>query len=123
MIVNKTMISKKPKIRIQFGKGYKFVEKTVSKNQLHTVCEEARCPNIYECWNRGTATIMILGEICTRACGFCSVKTGSPKQLDEMVARLHLKKLGVELEVLTQDQAKYINVKKEGPYKPDYYRY
>ena len=48
MIVNKTMISKKPKIRIQFGKGYKFVEKTVSKNQLHTVCEEARCPNIYE---------------------------------------------------------------------------
>lgn len=47
-------------------------------NNLHTVCEEARCPNIYECWGRGTATIMILGDICTRACGFCSVKTGRP---------------------------------------------
>ena len=84
MIENKTMIARKPKIRIQFGEGYKFVENTVSKNQLHTVCEEARCPNIYECWERGTATIMILGDICTRACGFCSVKTGLPKQLDEM---------------------------------------
>ena len=75
---------KKPKIRIQFGDGYKFVEKTVTKNRLHTVCEEARCPNIYECWERGTATIMILGDICTRACGFCSVKTGLPNKLDKM---------------------------------------
>ena len=81
---SKVAISKKPKIRLQFGKGYKFVEKTVSKNHLHTVCEEARCPNIYECWDRGTATIMILGDICTRACGFCSVKTGLPGKLDEM---------------------------------------
>ena len=77
-------IVKKPKIRIQFGDGYKFVEKTVTKNRLHTVCEEARCPNIYECWERGTATIMILGDICTRACGFCSVKTGLPNKLDKM---------------------------------------
>ena len=81
---SKVVISKKPKIRLQFGKGYKFVEKTVSKNHLHTVCEEARCPNIYECWDRGTATIMILGDICTRACGFSSVKTGLPRKLDEM---------------------------------------
>ena len=84
MIQNKNFIVKKPKIRIQFGEGYKFVEKTVSKNRLHTVCEEARCPNIYECWERGTATIMILGDICTRACGFCSVKTGLPNKLDKM---------------------------------------
>ena len=45
---------------------------------LHTVCEEARCPNLGECWNRGTATFMILGDVCTRACGFCAVKTGLP---------------------------------------------
>ncbi|MBD02247.1 MAG: lipoyl synthase [Candidatus Marinimicrobia bacterium] len=84
LIQNKNIIVKKPKIRIQFGDGYKFVEKTVTKNRLHTVCEEARCPNIYECWERGTATIMILGDICTRACGFCSVKTGLPNKLDKM---------------------------------------
>ena len=84
MIKNKNFFVKKPKIRIQFGDGYKFVERTVTKNRLHTVCEEARCPNIYECWERGTATIMILGDICTRACGFCSVKTGLPNKLDKM---------------------------------------
>jgi lipoic acid synthetase len=49
---------------------------------LHTVCEEARCPNLWECWNRGTATFMILGDICTRSCGFCAVKTGRPLALD-----------------------------------------
>ena len=53
-------------------------------NNLHTVCEEARCPNMFECWGRGTATIMILGDICTRACGFCSVKTGKPQKIDTM---------------------------------------
>lgn len=49
---------------------------------LHTVCEEARCPNLWECWNRGTATFMILGDICTRSCGFCAVKTGRPLETD-----------------------------------------
>ena len=104
MIENKTMIARKPKIRIQFGEGYKFVENTVSKNQLHTVCEEARCPNIYECWERGTATIMILGDICTRACGFCSVKTGLPKQLDEMEpfrTAMAVKKMNLKHVVIT----------------------
>ena len=104
MIENKTMIARKPKIRIQFGEGYKFVENTVSKNQLHTVCEEARCPNIYECWDRGTATIMILGDICTRACGFCSVKTGLPKQLDEMEpfrTAMAVKKMNLKHVVIT----------------------
>jgi len=100
----KLVISKKPKIRLQFGKGYKFVEKTVSKNHLHTVCEEARCPNIYECWDRGTATIMILGDICTRACGFCSVKTGLPKKLDEMEpirTAMAVKKMNLKHVVIT----------------------
>ena len=104
MIENKTIIARKPKNRIQFGEGYKFVENTVSKNQLHTVCEEARCPNIYECWDRGTATIMILGDICTRACGFCSVKTGLPKQLDEMEpfrTAIAVKKMNLKHVVIT----------------------
>ena len=104
MIENKTIIARKPKIRIQFGEGYKFVENTVSKNQLHTVCEEARCPNIYECWDRGTATIMILGDICTRACGFCSVKTGLPKQLDKMEpfrTAMAIKKMNLKHVVIT----------------------
>ena len=101
---SKVAISKKPKIRLQFGKGYKFVEKTVSKNHLHTVCEEARCPNIYECWDRGTATIMILGDICTRACGFCSVKTGLPRKLDEMEpirTAMAVKKMNLKHVVIT----------------------
>ena len=68
----------KPKIRLQINDGYRFVDSVVREHKLNTVCEEARCPNIYECWNRGTATIMILGDVCTRACGFCSVKTGKP---------------------------------------------
>ena len=104
MMDSKVAISKKPKIRLQFGKGYKFVEKTVSKNHLHTVCEEARCPNIYECWDRGTATIMILGDICTRACGFCSVKTGLPRKLDEMEpirTAMAVKKMNLKHVVIT----------------------
>jgi len=104
VIEAKKIISNKPKIRIQFGSGYKFVEETVSTNRLHTVCEEARCPNIYECWERGTATIMILGDICTRACGFCSVKTGLPKELDEMEpvrTAMAVKKMGLKHVVIT----------------------
>jgi lipoic acid synthetase len=104
VIEAKKIISNKPKIRIQFGSGYKFVEETVSTNRLHTVCEEARCPNIYECWERGTATIMILGDICTRACGFCSVKTGLPKELDEMEpvrTAMAVKKMALKHVVIT----------------------
>ena len=78
------IIPKKPKIKLKYGDDYKFVQNVVSDNKLNTVCEEARCPNIYECWGRGTATIMILGDICTRACGFCSVKTGKPIEVDSM---------------------------------------
>lgn len=76
--------SPKPKIRLQINDGYRFVNGVVREHNLNTVCEEARCPNIYECWNRGTATIMILGDVCTRACGFCSVKTGKPVWNDSL---------------------------------------
>ncbi len=70
------------KIRLRTGDDYRFVQAMLKSSRLHTVCEEARCPNIYECWNRGTATIMILGDTCTRACGFCAVKTGRPGFVD-----------------------------------------
>ena len=76
--------SVKPKIRLKVTQNYKFVNDVVQKNKLHTVCEEARCPNMYECWDRGTATIMILGDTCTRACGFCAVKTGKPTWNDSL---------------------------------------
>ena len=75
---------RKPKIKLEIKKGYRFIENLVSKNNLNTVCAEAKCPNIYECWNRGTATLMILGDICTRACGFCAVKTGKPNWDDPL---------------------------------------
>jgi lipoic acid synthetase len=60
------------------GPGYERLRGLMRDLDLHTVCEEARCPNLGECWNRGTATFMILGDVCTRACGFCAVKTGLP---------------------------------------------
>ena len=83
-MTNELTKTRKPKIRLQMTKGYQFVNNIVQHNKLNTVCEEARCPNIYECWDRRTATIMILGDICTRACGFCSVKTGKPSWDDPL---------------------------------------
>ena len=71
------------KIKIRTDEGFKKTNLLMTKQKLHTVCEEARCPNIYECWSRKTATIMILGDVCTRACKFCNVKTGKPKFVDE----------------------------------------
>lgn len=64
--------------RIPGGENYARIKHLVDHQRLHTVCEEARCPNLGECWNSGTATFMILGDICTRSCGFCAVKTGRP---------------------------------------------
>jgi len=70
-------------IRQAFGnKDYAQTARMVSKNALTTVCEEARCPNRGECWSRGTATFMLLGDTCTRACGFCAVKTGRPDAVE-----------------------------------------
>jgi lipoic acid synthetase len=70
------------KIRIQTNDNYKSVRDTMGSLGLHTVCEEARCPNIYECWGERTATFMILGDVCTRRCGFCAVMTGTPSRID-----------------------------------------
>ena len=75
--------SAKPKVSLRMTKEYKKINQLIYHNHLNTVCEEARCPNIYDCWGRGTATIMILGDTCTRACGFCSVKTGKPGFVDD----------------------------------------
>ncbi|MBX6340900.1 MAG: lipoyl synthase [Thermomicrobiaceae bacterium] len=76
---------KKPewlKVRRSHGPHYLELKRIVRAGDLHTVCEEARCPNIYECWNRRTATFMILGDTCTRACRFCAIKWGRPTHLD-----------------------------------------
>ncbi|MGD9380048.1 MAG: lipoyl synthase [candidate division WOR-3 bacterium] len=73
---------KKPdwlKVRIPSGNEYKSIYRILSKHNLATVCQEARCPNIAECWNKRSATVMILGKVCTRACRFCAVKTGDPR--------------------------------------------
>jgi len=67
------------KIRLTTDETFRRVRSMVSELRLNTVCTEARCPNIYECWNAGTATFMILGDICTRRCGFCSVTSGRPR--------------------------------------------
>lgn len=67
------------KVRLASGEKYEYLKKRVAELELNTVCQEARCPNIGECWGAGTATIMILGDTCTRACRFCAVKTGSAR--------------------------------------------
>lgn len=70
------------RVKIPSGETYAGLKRLIDKHQLHTVCGEALCPNMGECWNNGTATFMILGDICTRSCGFCAVKTGMPTGLD-----------------------------------------
>jgi lipoic acid synthetase len=70
------------KARIPAGENYARLKGIIDSHTLHTVCQEARCPNMGECWNNGTATFMILGDVCTRSCGFCAVKTGKPIELD-----------------------------------------
>ena len=71
------------KVRLPAGNGYNRLKKLMREQGLHTVCEEAMCPNIGECWNRGTATFLLMGDTCTRSCGFCHIKTGRPQALDE----------------------------------------
>jgi len=70
------------KVKLPTGNNYSEVRNLMRGHKLNTVCEEARCPNIAECWNHKTATFMILGDICTRSCGFCNVKLGMPAELD-----------------------------------------
>ena len=70
------------KVRVHEGENFKELKQLMQRKSLHTVCEEARCPNIFDCWNRRTATFMILGDVCTRACRFCAVTSGRPTELD-----------------------------------------
>ena len=96
------MSSRKPnwlRAKLPSGQGYGAVRKMVDDHQLHTVCQSAQCPNMGECWSRGTATVMILGNVCTRSCNFCAIQTGRPTELDlgeparvaEAVAKMGLK--------------------------------
>jgi lipoic acid synthetase len=70
------------RVKLPMGEEYKKVREIVSTNKLHTICESGNCPNMAECWGAGTATFMILGNICTRSCGFCNVATGRPLPVD-----------------------------------------
>ncbi len=98
---------KKPKwlrVKLPTGENYKKVRSLVDEHKLHTICESGNCPNMGECWGEGTATFMILGNICTRSCGFCAVKTGRPDDVDEFepgkVAH-SVKTMGVKHAVIT----------------------
>ena len=72
------------KVKLPTGEAYKAVKGITKSNQLHTICESGNCPNMGECWGAGTATFMILGNICTRSCGFCNVATGRPLAVDNL---------------------------------------
>ena len=92
------------RVRFPGGPTYMRLQRLVRDERLHTVCEEAHCPNIGECWERGTATLLLLGDVCTRACGFCAIKSGRPGTFDteepERVART-VEALGLRHAVLT----------------------
>lgn len=99
--------TKKPdwiRVKLPIGKKYTQLRGIVEKNNLHTICVSGNCPNMGECWTEGTATFMILGNICTRSCGFCNVQTGSPLPADELepfkVAR-SINIMGVKHAVIT----------------------
>ncbi len=87
IISNNTTVTKikKPdwlRVKLPIGQSYKHVRSLVDTHKLHTICESGNCPNMGECWGEGTATFMILGNICTRSCGFCAVATGRPEPVD-----------------------------------------
>ena len=135
MIKSKRIQPKKPdwlKVKLNISSDFSDMKDLMSKHSLNTVCEEARCPNIYECWNNRTATVMILGDTCTRACGFCSVKTGKPNSIDldepnrvaELVKNLKLRHVvitSVDRDDLKDDYGAMIwyetiqNIKRETP--------
>ena len=102
------------------GENYSMVKRMVVENHLHTICTSGNCPNIGECWNAGTATFMILGEICTRACKFCATKTGKPlppdshepDRLAESIRTMRLKHCvitSVDRDDLTDGVATFLN--------------
>ena len=105
--MNVETVATKPdwiRVKLPTGKKYTELRNVVDKYNLHTICTSGSCPNMGECWGEGTATFMILGNICTRSCGFCGVKTGRPESLDweepEKVAR-SIKLMNIKHAVLT----------------------
>jgi lipoyl synthase len=86
--INNPVTEAKPKkpdwlrVKLPIGESYKHVRNLVDTHKLHTICESGNCPNMGECWGAGTATFMILGNTCTRSCGFCAVATGRPDAVD-----------------------------------------
>jgi lipoic acid synthetase len=106
-VVNEKPRKKKPdwlRVKLPVGKEYASVRKIVDENKLHTICESGNCPNMGECWGAGTATFMILGNVCTRSCTFCAVATGRPPEYDEDEPRRvaeSIAKMGVKHAVLT----------------------
>ncbi len=106
-VIEKPLRVPKPKwlrVKLPTGDAYRNVRQIVEEHKLHTICESGSCPNMGECWGEGTATFMILGNICTRSCGFCAVDTGRPEAVDEFepgrVAR-SVKLMGVKHCVIT----------------------
>ncbi len=103
----KIPLGKRPewlKVKLPTGENYSDLKLLVKNQHLNTVCEEARCPNIAECWNNKSATFMILGDTCTRSCGFCNIKVGMPNELDlEEPRRVvkSIKELGLRHAVIT----------------------
>src|SRR5215204_4547660 len=99
--------SRKPpwlKVPAPGGPTYRRLKKTIEADNLHTVCQEANCPNVGECWERGTATFMILGDVCTRRCGFCNVQTGKPTwhdALEPLRVANQVKRMGLQHAVIT----------------------
>ena len=112
IIMGQNIIVEKPRrkkpdwlrVKLPVGEEYAKVRKVVSDNKLHTICESGNCPNMGECWGAGTATFMILGNVCTRSCTFCAVATGRPPEYDtqepERVAKA-INKMGVKHAVIT----------------------
>ena len=100
-------VDRKPgwlKVDLPSGETYRDLKKMMRSKSLHTVCEEAKCPNIAECWGAGTATFMVMGDTCTRSCGFCNIKTGRPMPLDADEPRHvaeSIKQMGVKHAVIT----------------------
>lgn len=103
----KNVRRKKPdwlRVKLPIGKEYRKVRQIVEENKLHTICESGNCPNMGECWGAGTATFMILGNVCTRSCTFCAVATGRPPEYDEDEPRRvaeAIKLMGVKHAVIT----------------------
>ncbi len=103
----KTTVGRRPgwlKVQSAGGESYSNIRKMMRSKSLHTVCEEAKCPNIAECWSAGTATFMILGDTCTRSCAFCAIKTGRPNTVNPHepidIAR-SIKRMGIKHAVIT----------------------